>query len=53
VTFSADGPVKSVTVSAPFAGTAVGQCVMAAFRSARVPPFSGSAITLPKSFRIP
>ncbi|HKO51772.1 MAG TPA: hypothetical protein VJV79_28875, partial [Polyangiaceae bacterium] len=53
VTFSPDGPVKSVSVSPPFAGTAVGQCVISAFRGAHVPPFSGSSITLPKSFRIP
>ncbi len=53
VTFSPDGPVKSVSVSAPFAGTAVGQCVAAVFRGAHVPPFSGSSITLPKSFQIP
>lgn len=53
VTFSSDGPVKAVTVSAPFAGTAVGQCVATVFRSAHVPPFSGSSITLPKSFQIP
>jgi eukaryotic-like serine/threonine-protein kinase len=52
VTFSPDGPAKSVTVSAPFAGTAVGQCVAGAFRGAHVPPFSGSSITLPKSFQI-
>ncbi|MEO6600117.1 MAG: hypothetical protein ABIQ16_09615, partial [Polyangiaceae bacterium] len=53
VTFSPDGPVKSVTVSVPFAGTAVGQCVVSVFRAAHVPPFSGSSITLPKSFQIP
>ena len=53
VTFSPDGPVKSVTVSPPFAGTPVGQCVASAFRGAHVPPFSGSSITLPKSFQIP
>jgi eukaryotic-like serine/threonine-protein kinase len=53
ITFSPDGPVKGVTVSAPFAGTAVGQCVVGVFRSAHVPPFSGSSITLPKSFQIP
>ena len=53
VTFSPDGPVKSVSVSAPFAGTPVGQCVATVFRGAHVPPFSGSSITLPKSFRIP
>ena len=53
VTFSPDGSVKSVSVSPPFAGTAVGQCVVNAFRGARVPAFSGSSITLPKSFQIP
>ncbi|MEI9937818.1 MAG: serine/threonine-protein kinase [Pseudomonadota bacterium] len=53
VTFSPDGPVKSVSVSAPFAGTAVGQCVATVFRGVHVPPFSGSSITLPKSFQIP
>ena len=53
ITFSPDGPVKSVSVSAPFAGTPVGQCVANAFRGAHVPPFSGSAFTLPKSFQIP
>src|SRR6478736_2682935 len=53
ITFSPDGPVKSVTVSAPFAGTPVGQCVATVFRGAHVPPFSGSSVTLPKSFQIP
>ena len=53
VTFSPDGPVKSVSVSAPFAGTAVGQCITTVFRGAHVPPFSGSSMTLPKSFLIP
>ena len=52
VTFAPSGAVKSVTVSAPFAGSAVGQCVASAFRGAHVPSFSGSAVTLPKSFRI-
>jgi serine/threonine protein kinase len=53
ITFSPDGPVKSVSVSAPYAGTPVGQCVSAVFRGAHVPPFSGSSFTLPKSFSIP
>jgi len=30
----------------------VGQCVIGAFRGAHVPPFSGSSLTLPKSFQI-
>jgi len=53
VTFSPDGPVSNVSLPAPFAGTAVGSCVATAFRSARVPAFTGSAVTLPGSFRIP
>jgi eukaryotic-like serine/threonine-protein kinase len=52
VTFSPDGPVSNVTVSAPFAGTSVGACIATAFRTARVPAFTGSAVTLPGSFRI-
>ncbi|HET7541208.1 MAG TPA: protein kinase [Polyangiaceae bacterium] len=53
VTFSPEGTVKAVSVSAPFSGTDVGQCVSTVFRGAHVPPFSGSSVTLPKSFRIP
>jgi eukaryotic-like serine/threonine-protein kinase len=52
VTFTNDGSPKSVAVSAPFAGTPVGACVSAAFRSIHVPPFTGSPVTLPWSFRI-
>jgi eukaryotic-like serine/threonine-protein kinase len=52
VTFSPEGPVSNVTVPAPFAGTSVGTCIATAFRSARVPAFTGSAVTLPASFRI-
>jgi eukaryotic-like serine/threonine-protein kinase len=53
VTFSPEGPVSSVNVSAPFGGTPVGSCVQTVFRNARVAPFSGSSVTLSKSFRIP
>jgi eukaryotic-like serine/threonine-protein kinase len=53
VTFSPEGPVSSVNVSAPFGGTPVGSCIQTVFRNARVAPFSGSAVTLSKSFRIP
>lgn len=52
ITFSPDGPVSSVTLSAPFAGTPVGSCIQTVFKSAHVPAFSGSAVTLSKSFRI-
>ncbi|HEV8244271.1 MAG TPA: protein kinase, partial [Polyangiaceae bacterium] len=53
VTFSPAGTVSSVALSAPFAGTSVGNCVSTIFKSARVPAFTGSAITLPQSYRIP
>jgi eukaryotic-like serine/threonine-protein kinase len=53
VTFSPDGPASNVSVSAPFAGTSVGACVATAYRSAQVPAFTGSSVTLPHSFRIP
>ncbi len=53
ITFSPEGPVSSVSVTAPFAGTPVGTCIQTVFRSAHVPAFSGSAVTLNKSFRIP
>ncbi len=53
VTFSPDGPVSAVSLPAPFSGTGVGSCVSTAFRAAHVPAFTGSAVTLPQSFRIP
>lgn len=53
ITFSPNGPVTSVSLSAPFAGTPVGNCVQAVFRSVHVTAFSGSSVTLSKSFRIP
>jgi eukaryotic-like serine/threonine-protein kinase len=53
ITFSPEGPVSSVSLSAPFAGTPVGNCIQTVFRAVHVPPFSGSKVTLQKSFRIP
>jgi predicted Zn finger-like uncharacterized protein len=53
VTFAPSGRVTSATVmGAPFAGTAVGGCVAGRFRSAKVPAFSGNAVTVSKSFAI-
>ncbi|MSP23568.1 MAG: hypothetical protein EXR75_00080 [Myxococcales bacterium] len=50
VTFAASGAASSASVNAPFAGTPTGSCAVAAFRRARVPPFSGSSTTVTKSF---
>jgi cytoskeletal protein RodZ len=52
VTFAPSGRATQATVGPPFAGTSVGSCAAAAFKSASVPPFSGSAVTVSKSFFI-
>lgn len=53
VKFAPSGRVTSATVTgAPFAGTSVGGCVASVFRRSKVPAFSGSAITVSKSFSI-
>jgi hypothetical protein len=53
VTFAPSGRVTTATVAGgSYAGTAVGGCVASGFRKAHVPPFSGSAVTVSKSFQI-
>jgi predicted Zn finger-like uncharacterized protein len=53
VTFAPSGTVtSSAVVGGPFAGTSVGGCIASAFRSARVPPFAGSPVSVTKSFSI-
>ncbi len=50
ITFAPSGRVTSAVVSGPpFAGTATGGCIASAMRSARVPPFSGSPVTVGKT----
>lgn len=53
VTFVGSGEVKSVILDPPFADTAVGACVAAAFQSARVPPFVGTPVSVKKTFHVP
>lgn len=53
VTFAPTGVVTTANVEGPpFAGTSVGSCIAARFRSARVPAFSGGMVTVRKSFTI-
>jgi predicted Zn finger-like uncharacterized protein len=52
VTFAPSGRVTTATVSGAFAGTPTGGCVASGFRKAHVPAFSGSAVTVSKSFSI-
>jgi hypothetical protein len=51
ITFGPSGTVTSAVVDQPpFAGTAVGGCVAGKFRSAHIPAFAGSPVTVGKSF---
>jgi hypothetical protein len=52
VTFAGTGTVLSVSVDAPFAGTAAGACVTNRFRLVRLAPFSGGNVTVSKSFTV-
>jgi hypothetical protein len=53
VLFAPSGQVTSVAHENPqFAGTSVGNCVVAAFRSASVPRFDGVAVSVTKSFTV-
>jgi hypothetical protein len=52
VTFAPSGRVTTATVGGSFAGTPTGGCVASVFRKAHVPSFSGSAVTVSKSFTI-
>lgn len=53
VTFAPSGRVTQALVSGPpFAGTPTGGCIARAFRSAKVPPFEGSPVTVAKTARI-
>jgi hypothetical protein len=54
VTFSPTGRATSANViEGPFGGTSVGGCIAKVFRGAKVPAFSGDAVTVSKSFTIP
>jgi hypothetical protein len=53
VTFAPSGRVTSAKVEGgPFSGTPTGGCIATAFRSATVPPFDGSPITVRKTVSI-
>ncbi len=53
VTFATSGRVTTANViDGTFAGTPVGGCVSSVFRRARVPAFTGSPVTVKKSFTI-
>jgi hypothetical protein len=51
-TFAPGGSVTSASVEGPFAGTAVGDCIVAAFRGARVPAFDGVPVAVSKTVSV-
>jgi len=53
VVFGGDGHVASVTLSAPFQGTAVGECVANKFRRVVLPAFEHGPKKTSKSFQVP
>lgn len=52
ITFMPSGRATNTQVSGDLAGTAVGGCVARLFRTAKVPAFSGDAVTVSKSFSV-
>jgi len=53
VTFAPSGRVTNAVVDGPpFGGTKTGGCIAKLFRAVRVSPFSGSAVTVHKSFQV-
>lgn len=50
VTFAPSGRVTSATVNGPpFAGTKTGGCIASTMRRAKIPPFSGDAVTVSRT----
>ncbi len=52
VTFIASGSVSAVAVDPPYAGTKVGTCVAKAYKTAKIPAFSGASVNVGKKFKI-
>jgi hypothetical protein len=51
VTFHPSGNVQAVSIdSPPYRGTSVGACIAAQFAQIQIPPFSGTKVTVGKSF---
>jgi hypothetical protein len=49
ITFRPTGRVRAVRVAPPLAGTRLGTCLTATFRSLRVPAFEGSEVTVSRT----
>jgi len=53
VVFAPEGTVVDVVIDkGPFAGTEVGDCIVARYRRIRVPPFRGPNVTVGREVRV-
>ena len=52
ITFAPDGAASSVNIDkGPWTGTPIAKCMAAQFKKAKIPAFSGEAVTVGKTFR--
>ncbi len=51
IVFDPSGRVQAAAVEAPFSGTRTGACVASRYRTVRIPPFAGGAVTVVFPFR--
>jgi hypothetical protein len=49
LTYAPSGRVTTAVLSGPYSGTAVGGCIAATLRTARVPPFAGDYVTVKRT----
>lgn len=52
VTFEASGKAKDAVITAPYAGTTVGACIVSRFRAVTVPAFTGPPVTVVEPVQI-
>jgi hypothetical protein len=50
--YELEGRVSSVTMSAPFDGTGVGECLRRALLGASVPAYEGEKVSVQKHFEV-
>jgi serine/threonine-protein kinase len=53
VTFGPSGTVQNVSIEGKFSGTPIGNCMASQFRTVKIPPFTGDAVRVGRSFTIP
>jgi hypothetical protein len=52
VTFESSGKAKEAVITAPYAGTTVGACIVSRYRAVTVPAFTGAPVTVTEPVQI-